>query len=56
MRGDDSASGPSINGPEQIYQPGVAKQDLETEIRNLKFDKERLKKLAEKQRDGFDIG
>jgi chromosome segregation ATPase len=35
---------------EQIYQLGVAKWDLETEVRNLKFDKEQLlERLADKQ-------
>ena len=35
---------------EQIYQFGVANRDLETEVRNLKFDKEHLlERLADKQ-------
>jgi len=35
---------------EQIYQLGVANRDLETEVRNLKFDKEHLlERLADKQ-------
>jgi hypothetical protein len=35
---------------EQIYQLGVAKADLETEVRNLKSDKEQLlERLANKQ-------
>ena len=35
---------------EQIYQLGVTNRDLETEVRNLKFDKEQLlERLADKQ-------
>jgi hypothetical protein len=35
---------------EQIYQLGVANRDLETEVRNLKLDKEQLlERLADKQ-------
>ena len=35
---------------EQVYQLGVANRDLETEVRNLKFDKEHLlERLADKQ-------
>ena len=35
---------------EQVYQLGVVNRDLETEVRNLKFDKEHLlERLADKQ-------
>jgi len=44
---------------EQIYQLGVANRDLETEVRNLKLDKEHLQeRLADKQQyiiDGFQL-
>jgi len=39
----------------KIYELGVANRDLETEVRNLKFDKEHLlERLADKQQHIID--
>jgi len=40
---------------DRIYELGVANRDLETEVRNLKFDKEHLlERLADKQQHIID--